>query len=1130
MSNKHMKRSKIKVKKTEDNVIRGYVLSAQVKKKHQLILIDVNLKGKPCHALIDTGASRSLISSEMNNDALLPIDISLHSASGHALPIMGTVNKLFKIGGKSYDHKFYVVQQNTLPVSMILGWDFISSINMKFKTKPLKMKIDGQEIVVKTNKSLKEKINLATYLEEFDEWRNITFRMYSKKNENSSGLTSRDFKSCYATTDKETVINGNEAGFLRLNLHSTRFKIETGTNVLYEPFQNNKGKFTSQAVCRVRGSEDLPYIMVPYINFNVEPVIIREHKRIGEAHILEVEPSFEPILLNTPSTNVERTEEERKEILNEEVDKLFKPNTRENKFLKKQVDKYPKIFKLEDEPANISDIHIYSIKLLDEEPVYKAPYPIPEKVREQVESQIQDMLTQGLIEPSTSKFNAPLCVVRKANEKKMRICVDFTKTNLKVIDDRYPLPNLNTIFYSLRGNKYFSSLDISGAFHQIKLDEKSKKYTAFTTNNQKYQFRVLPMGLKSASSAFQRIIDGVLYGLTGKICKIFIDDVLILGTNFDEHCKNIENVFERLHKAQLTLRLIKCKFFQKSTKFLGHIVSEHGLRKQPEKLEKIKQMTFPKTLKELLSFLGSTGYYRRFCPSYAEIALPLTDLSRGGTKKMLRQTKVSWSPKGQSTFDKVKEALCEDNLLSHPDFDKPFHITTKAYDKTVEGRLEQKNDEGELKPILYFSKKLNKAQQNYTQEEKELYGILNALRQCRYITLGYDTMIETDATCIRKVYGENKKEKSRLVRWKMELLENTHIRIKTGKQLYRSIEEILGEIQRHLEQSRKQQEDNDVEANKTAEKAQKGEKLTTRTKESSLKVVSAHSSDNELKSSNITSSDFDVVLSSNVVAQEHYHKIAEGLEELCRNKNCKKQVEYINAVTKKKKSKRQKDEEATNMELWDIDQIKLLQRRDPTCQLIRKHIDGTLSKEEEQNLSKIIHKFKTMEFIQLDEVIYKLVRSVRNEYRVRHAIYTPEPMRNTALKMAHEDHLNKHVGTRRTKERLQEFAYWPRQNTDVDQFVKSCEVCNKKKPQYSTTPKLRFRGQVHSWDRVHVNIIKLDKSETGPKYVMTLIDEMTNFLIAIPIRKLEVEEIAKQIANNIFGPNGYIKSVVTDLQ
>ena len=887
---------------------------------------------------------------------------------------------------------------------------------------------------------------------------------------------------------------------------------------MYEPFQNNKGKFTRQSVCKIRGSEDSPYIMVPYVNFNSEPVIIREHKRIGEAHVLEVDTSFEPILFNTPSTNVERSEEERIEILYKEVDKMFKPNTRENKFLKKQVDKYPRIFKLEDEPSNISDIHVYTIKLLDQEPVYKAPYPIPEKVREQVESQIQDMLSQGLIEPSTSKFNAPLCVVRKANEKKLRICIDFTKTNLKVIDDRYPLPNINTIFYSLRGNKFFSSLDISGAFHQIKLDEKSKECTAFTTNNKKYQFRVLPMGLKSASSAFQRIIDGVLYGLTGKICKIFIDDVLILGNSFEAHCKNIEQVFERLHKAQLTLRLIKCKFFQKSTKFLGHIVSEEGLRKQLDKLEKIKQMTFPKTLKELLSFLGSCGYYRRFCQNYAEIALPLTELTRGGTKKMLRTTKVPWSPKAQSAFDKLKELLSIDNVLRHPDFEKPFHITTKAYEKTVEGRLEQEDHRGELKPIIYFSKKLNKAQQNYKQEEKQLYGILNALRQCRYVTLGYDTRVNTDAKVIKQVYKDNKKEKSRLVRWKMELLENTHVRIKTGNKKYKYIEEILGEIQKHHE-SKKQHED--------VNQARKGENSKTRTKGSNLKVVPALSStgsDNDLKSSNITSSNLDVVSSSNVVTQER------GIEEMSRNEESQEHAECINAVRMdSKKNKSLEDEEFTNNELWDIERIKLLQRKDPTCKLIRKHIAGTLSDDEEMTLRRTIHKFKTMEFIKLDNVIYKTVKSVRNKFRVRHAIYTPEPMRNIAIKMAHEDRMHKHVGTRRTRERLEEFAYWPTKNADIEQFVKSCEICTNKKPQDSTLPKLRFRGRLNTWDRVHLNIIKLDKSEKGPKYVLTLIDDMTNFLQAIPIRKLDVEEIAKQISDKILLSHGYIESVVTEV-
>ena len=224
----------------------------------------------------------------------------------------------------------------------------------------------------------------------------------------------------------------------------------------------------------------------------------------------------------------------------------------------------------------------------------------------------------------------------------------------------------------------------------------------------------------------------------------------------------------------------------------------------------------------------------------------------------------------------------------------------------------------------------------------------------------------------------------------------------------------------------------------------------------------------------------DVVSSSNVVPQE------QGIEEMSRDEEGQEHAECINAVgLDSKKNKSLKDEEITNNELWDIERIKLLQRKDHICKLIRKHIAGTLSEDEKMTLRRTIHEFKTMEFIKLDDVIYKTVRSVRNKFRVRHAIYTPEPMRNISIKMAHEDRMNKHVGTRRTRERLEEFAYWPTKNADIEQFVKSCEICTNKNPQDIILPKLRFRGRLHTWDRVHMNIIKLDKSEKGPMYVMT---------------------------------------------
>lgn len=173
------------------------------------------------------------------------------------------------------------------------------------------------------------------------------------------------------------------------------------------------------------------------------------------------------------------------------------------------LEKYQSIFHKEDENLTANNFYKQTINLHDNSPVYIKNYRLPQTQATEINSQVQKLLKDKLIEPSISPYNAPLLLVPKKGQtdlKKWRLVVDFRKLNDKIINDKFPLTRLDDILDKLGRAKYFSTLDMTSSFHQIELDRKSRPYTAFSTSNGHYQYTRLPFGLKISSNSFQRML------------------------------------------------------------------------------------------------------------------------------------------------------------------------------------------------------------------------------------------------------------------------------------------------------------------------------------------------------------------------------------------------------------------------------------------------------------------------------------------------------------------------------------------------------------------------------------------------------------------------------------------------
>ena len=369
-----------------------------------------------------------------------------------------------------------------------------------------------------------------------------------------------------------------------------------------------------------------------------------------------------------------------------------------------------------------TDLVKHKINLTDNTP-FKEPYRrIPPSVYEEVRVHLKEMLEADAIRPSESSFSSNVVLVRK-KDGSLRFCIDFRKLNSRTIRDAYNLPRIQDTIDSLTGSKYFSKLDLRSGYWQVEIEEEDKHLTAFTVGNMGFfECNRMAFGLTNAPATFQRLIERCMGELNLKECLIFLDDILVFSETFEEHLERLEAVFSRLRQNGLKLKPSKCEFFKTSVKYLGHVVSQEGVETDPDKIEALTTWPVPQNVKQLRSFLGFAGYYRRFFKNYACIVKPLNDLLIGHPtnpgvdqkKKKKKKSKVpwQWGEPQQVAFDMIKEKLASPPVLAYADFQRPFILHTDASTEGLGAVLYQEKD-GLEHVIAYASRGLRNSEKHY---------------------------------------------------------------------------------------------------------------------------------------------------------------------------------------------------------------------------------------------------------------------------------------------------------------------------------------------------------------------------------------------------------------------------------
>src|SRR5207247_2014439 len=264
----------------------------------------------------------------------------------------------------------------------------------------------------------------------------------------------------------------------------------------------------------------------------------------------------------------------------------------------------------------------------------------------EIDRQVETMLAQDVIEPSSSPWASNVVVVKK-KDGSLRFCIDYRKLNDCTVKDAYPLPRITDCLDALSEGKYFSTFDLRSGYFQVEMEERDREKTSFVTRGGLYQFKVMPFGVTNGPATFQRLMDLTLAGLNYQVCLVYLDDIVLMSRTVPEHLDRLRLVLERLRHAGRTLNPTKFNLIPGWISILGHVVYERGVATDHSKIEAVTEWPTPTNATEVRSFLGLCSYYRRFVRNFSQIAGPLHSLTGQGVR-------FDWSEECRGAFMELK--------------------------------------------------------------------------------------------------------------------------------------------------------------------------------------------------------------------------------------------------------------------------------------------------------------------------------------------------------------------------------------------------------------------------------------------------------------------------------------------
>ena len=753
-------------------------------------------------------------------------------------------------------------------------------------------------------------------------------------------------------------------------------------------------------------------------------------------------------------------------------------NPKQRRQLQQILWKHGKLFDLR-QPSTIKATVRHAIETGTHPPTYTPPYRVSYKDEQIQRDEINKLLKQGVIEESNSPWSSPIVLVRK-KDGSVRFCIDFRKLNNITTKDAFPLPRIDDIFDHLSQAEYYTTIDFKSGYFQVGLDPKDRPKTAFSTRDQHYQFTVLPQGVTNGPPAFQRIVSQILGPTRWQYSLAYLDDVIIYSPTFEQHLIHLDDIFNRLNDANFRLNVEKCCVAQTSINYLGHHIEHCQIRPNADNIRALLETPQPTTAKEAFRFVKAAEYYRKFIAGFSTIAQPLHKYAP--TTKEQRSQKsqaipVTLSDEELYAFNELKRILTNDLVLRIPDEQLPFKIQTDASKIGVGAVLMQTHPNGDL-PVAYLSKKFTTTQMNWPATEQECYAIIYAIEKWHKYLDGREFIIETDHKPLLP-FNMKQQLNAKCERWRLKLQQYKFtIRYIRGKH---------NTVADYLSRSPLESASND-EDDYTPTKSQ-----ATQTEYDVTKPVIAS-----------------VVTRAQAKQQQpDERKDHRSIDHSCDTQQPERSVDFSIDRSCISENKKQFTSITQDQIIpFTYDELREAQyQNDKTKQMLA-------------NI-KNFHQY----CIQDNMLMRKSSPPVP---------FVPEGrIRSDIIKIYHDTPANGgHFGRNKTIQKIQARYYWPNMVSDIENHVKSCIPClqnnhRRQKPPGALKPIKPPEGvwQLLTMD-FHGPITPTTKQ--GNKYIISLTDVLSKFVITKAVRDCTASTAAKFITEEVILKYGTPKCILTD--
>lgn len=845
------------------------------------------------------------------------------------------------------------------------------------------------------------------------------------------------------------------------------------------------------------------------IESNENPQIINLTNDCTKPNLLQDDPSNKK---NSERLNHLEKTIKSTHLSDKEKDELFK-----------LINKHSEIFFIKELNDHLPGTHLieHSINLKIDKPTFVRQYRTPEHLREILNKKINELIQNDIVEPcNSSDFNSPVFLVEKKKINGVsdyRLVVNYQKLNENIVQDRFPIPNAEDILKSFHNKKYFSTIDLYSSYYQVPIRKQDRHKTSFAVQNMQLQFTRTPMGLVDSGCSLQRLLNNLIHDLSGS-AYVYVDDFICATDSIEEHLSLLNTIFNRLADANLKISPNKCEFLKGEINFLGSLISTEGTKINESNIQSLRDAKPPENVKGVRSFLGLANYFRGFIKDFATISHPLNKLLK-------KNTKFVWTTEAQTAFDIMKQKLISPPVLAHPNFSDPnalMIVRSDASNYAIGATLSQLDSDGVEHIIGYASKSLNKSQENYSTFDREALALVWSIsEQFRAFLMGRPFLAVIDHLPLIGIISNRFDSGSpRLIRWKLKLAEfNFKLIYQKG---HNNISDYLS-------------------------------RLTTCPEKA---IIINNSHDDETPSE----------------MKEHKIKVLivtrSGLKTAVNNDNTLSYLKFVKEISDKPNIKLSKTITESNkkIDFTQKDALKIcfisedLSELDPLLKplFIQKGIkSGQIL--EHDNILAIIFQISTHSHTDEKDFFNLLLKlkeqiSIKNEknlhfqaiktFSIPHFliaqmisfIFRNEKRKITIfietiteiddddekeklVNLFHSNILSGHRGINSTLSRLKKLYHWPHMDKLVSKIITNCRECqlHKHPKRHQNIPLRETSSSTKPWEKLSIDVVGPinPTSDQGNRYILTVYDDLTKYLIAIPIPDQTADTVAQAFVKNV---------------